>query len=573
MQLVVLELFWRLVSVPHHWHLEVVSTLAQQLASERAARQRQYLLTSTRARWMLIGLAMILLLFVSLVGVVPLSLPYIAGFAAVFLSANWAVVRLVRQTAFRPWYAQLNLVIGSAMISAVMYGVGAAGDVLYGAYLIAPLQAALYLGRRDAWGAAAINTLAFALVTGLLGQRGWGWVAFVQEALVLLFVAVALIPMLARTIARLRDTRSVLARVESGDLTARADDRETDEIGFLSASVNHTTEGLAAIVGAVRRQAHDLVDVAHQLAASAQQLQAASQEIAASTQALTDGTVRQRDLIGQGQNDTEQAATTAMTLHDWAQEAERQVSAIATKARSHGEAIARSSELLGTLVSHIDRAGAAAGRLETASREAGKLVDSITRIASQTDLLALNAAIEAVRAGQHGLGFRVVAGEVRKLADQTGKSADEVRARIKEITSQVSGVVGALTEGRSTAQGVGAVSDTVRQALDAIFADLNTTVRFASAFATETAGQSRQMREAAMRMIEVASIAGTASQTAEQTSAATQEQMASLGELTASSQQLTTAAAKLTETIQRFQLNGGSPAPEQPAVAPVPQQE
>jgi methyl-accepting chemotaxis protein len=81
------------------------------------------------------------------------------------------------------------------------------------------------------------------------------------------------------------------------------------------------------------------------------------------------------------------------------------------------------------------------------------------------------------------------------------------------------------------------------------------------------------MREAAMRMIEVASIAGTASQTAEQTSAATQEQMASLGELTASSQQLTTAAAKLTETIQRFQLNGGSPAPEQPAVAPVPQQE
>jgi methyl-accepting chemotaxis protein len=545
--------------VPHLWHLEQVTSLQQQLDLERTSRQRQYVLTSTRARWSLIGLAMVLLLAVSLAGVVPLSLPYIAGFAVVFFSANYAMIRVVRTAVFQPWFAHLNLAIGAAMISAVLYGVGTAGDVLYGAYLIAPLQAALYLGRRDAWGAATINTLGFGLVTAILGPRGWGWATFLQEALVLLFVCVALIPMLARIVGRLRNTRAVLARVERGDLTARADESETDEIGFLSASVNRTTEGLAAIVGEVRRQATDLVAVAHQLAASAQELQAASQEISATTQAMTDGTQRQRDLIGQGRSDTEQAATTALTLHDWAQEAERQVGAIATKARSHGDDIARSSELLVALVGHIDRAGTAAGRLQTASREAGKLVDSITRIASQTDLLALNAAIEAVRAGSHGLGFRVVADEVRKLADQTGKSADEVRARIKEIASQVAGVVGALNEGRTTAQGVGAVAETVRQALDAIFADLNTTVRFASAFANETSGQTKSMREAAMRMIEVADIADTATRSAEQTAAATQEQMASLGELTSSSQQLTGAAAKLTETIERFQLNGGGP--------------
>ena len=550
-----------------------MTSLAHQLDAERSARQRQYLLTSTRSRRTLIGLAIVLLLVAGIVGVVPLSLPFISGFAVVFLSANYLMIRLARQTEFRFWYAQLNLVIGAAMIAAVMYGVGVAGDVLAASYLIAPLQAAFYLGRRDAWGAAAINTLGFALVTALLGARGWGWATFAQEALVLLSVNAALIPMLARVIARLRDTRAALARVERGDLTARADDRESDELGFLSASVNRTTEGLATIVGEVRRQAQDLVVVAHQLAASAQELQAASQEISASTQTLTDGTSRQRDLIGQGKSDTEQAATTAMTLHDWAQEAERQVGAIATKARSHGEDIARSSELLVTLVGHIDRASAAAGRLEAASREAGKLVDTITRIASQTDLLALNAAIEAVRAGQHGLGFRVVADEVRKLADQSGKSAEEVRARIKEMTSQVSGVVAAMSDGRSTAQGVGAVANVVRQALDAIFADLNTTVRFASAFATETAGQSRQMREAALRMIEVANIADTASRSAEQTSAATQQQMASLGELTSSSQRLTAAAATLTETIQRFRLNGGLPASEQPAVPEVPQHE
>ncbi len=540
-----------------------MTSLHEQLAAERSARQRQYVLVSTRTRWTLIGLAMVLLLGVRLAGVIQISLVYIAGFAAAFYAANYLAIRIVTATRFRPWYAHLNLILGAAMISAVMYGLGRSGDVLYGAFLIAPLQAALHLGRRDAWGAAGINAVGFALVTALLGPAGWGWSTFVQAALVLLFVSFALIPMLALVVARLHQTRAVLARVEGGDLTARADDRATDEVGFLSASVNRTTAGLAATVGEIRRQAQDLAAVAQHFAASAQELQAASQEISATTQSLTDGTMRQRDLLGQGRTNTEQAATTAMTLHDWAQEAERQVGAIATKARAHGDDIARSSELLVTLVSHIDRAGTAAGQLEAANREASKLVDSITRIASQTDLLALNAAIEAVRAGQHGLGFRVVADEVRKLADQTGKSADEVRARIKEMTSQVSGVVGALNEGRSTAKGVGAVADSVRQALDAIFADLNTTVRFASAFATETSSQSKQMREAAMRLIEVADITDTASRNAEQTSAATQEQMASLGQLTASSQQLTSSAAKLTETIQRFQVNGG-PKPDSP---------
>jgi methyl-accepting chemotaxis protein len=533
-----------------------MQVLEQQLGAEKSARQLQYVLLSIATRWRLIGLAIILLLFVSIIGVVPLSMRYIGGFGVAFFAMNFAVLRVVRRTTFRAWYPHLNLAVGSAMIAAVMYGMGVTGEVLYGAFLIAPFQAALFLGARDAWGALGINIGGFALVTVLLGPGGWGWGSFIPAALVLVFVCSALIPMLTRVVARLRGVRVALAHVEAGDLTARADDRETDELGFLAASVNRTTEGVAAIVHEVRHQAQDLVAVAQQLAGAAQELQAASQEIGATTQALSDGTIKQRELIGLGRTDTEQAATTALTLHDWAQEAERQVSGIASKARTHGEDIAKSGTLLVSLVDHIDRAGNAAGRLEGASREVGKLVDSITRIASQTDLLALNAAIEAVRAGQHGLGFRVVAAEVRKLADQSGRAADEVRARMKDIHGQVTGVVTALTEGRNTAKGVGTVADAARQALDAIFADLNTTVRFASAFATETQGQSKHMRDAAMRMIEVADIAETAAQSAEQTSAATQQQMASLTELTTSSQQLTAAASKLTETIKRFHLNG-----------------
>ncbi len=301
--------------------------------------------------------------------------------------------------------------------------------------------------------------------------------------------------------------------------------------------------------------------MAQELAASAQQLQAASEEISAAAQQLTRGTARQRQLIGHGREDSEAAAGIASQLHGRAQDAERQIHAVAQQARRHGAEIARASELLASLVAHLDQVSHAASTLEEGSREIGKLVDSITRIASQTDLLALNAAIEAARAGPHGLGFRVVADEVRKLSEQSTRSADEVRARVRQTQAQITELVSAMDEGRRTAQGVGAVSAAVQQALDAIFADLNATVTFATAFAGETEGQMRRMREVVQRMEEVAGIADNAAHGAEQTSAATEQQIASLGQLTTTSQHLSVAAAKLTETIQRFNVNGAKLPP------------
>src|SRR5207249_1227841 len=168
-------------------------------------------------------------------------------------------------------------------------------------------------------------------------------------------------------------------------------------------------------------------------------------------------------------------------------------SAAGPRPRRHGEEIARAGELLVTLVADLDQVSRAAGTLEQGSREIGKLVDAITRIASQTDLLALNAAIEAARAGAHGLGFRVVADEVRKLSEQSTRSAGEVRARVKLTQEEIGQVLEAMEQGRRTAEGVGTVSAAAREALDAI---------------------------------------------------------------TTTSQHLSAAAAKLTETIQQFVVNG-----------------
>jgi methyl-accepting chemotaxis protein len=533
--------------------------LTQQLADEDRAKQRRYVLANTRARWRFVALGSALLAILRVARVAPVSWLYILGFAGLFAGISYGLLRVARGGEFRAWHVHADLGVGAAMISTILYAVGPTGPLLYVVYVIAPLQAALYFGQTEAWQALLINLTGFALATAIRvsqGTPGWAWTAFAQETLVLGLVSAALVPTLTRFVTRLQAARSSLAQVEGGDLTVKLQDQELDELGYLGASVNRTTGAIAGVVRQVQNQSQDLAAMAQQLAASAQELQAASHEISAAAERTTEGTSRQRQLIGHGRDDSEAAADVAAQLHARAQEAERQIAGVAQQAQRHGQEIARASELLVTLVDHLDQVSRAAGTLELGSREIGKLVDAITRIASQTDLLALNAAIEAARAGQHGLGFRVVADEVRKLAEQSGRSAEEVRARVRQTQDQIGQVIAAMDEGRRTAEGVGAVSTAARQALDAIFGDLNATVKFASAFAGETEGQTQRIREVVRRMEEVAGIAETAAQGAEQTSAATQQQIASLGELTMTSQHLSVAAAKLTETIQRFNVNG-----------------
>ncbi|HXO84787.1 MAG TPA: methyl-accepting chemotaxis protein, partial [Gemmatimonadales bacterium] len=328
----------------------------------------------------------------------------------------------------------------------------------------------------------------------------------------------------------------------------------TDELGYLGVSVNRTTAAIAELIREIGKQGQALSLMAGGLAAAARALQSSSQEISSTTVQLSEGTERQRQLIGYGRQDSEAASGLATTLHSRAQQAERQITDIAQQAHKRGEEVSRASTLLMNLILHMDHASEVAGELDRESREIGKLVDGITRIASQTDLLALNAAIEAARAGQHGLGFRVVAAEVRKLAEQSSRSADEVRTRVRATQDQITRVVDAMQQGRAAAKGVGSVATTVQGALDAIFADLNSTVQFATSFAAETENQTKRMREVLRRMEEVAAIAEGAASGARQTSAATAQQFASLGDLTNTSQQLSDAAALLTQTVRRFRF-------------------
>ena len=80
----------------------------------------------------------------------------------------------------------------------------------------------------------------------------------------------------------------------------------------------------------------------------------------------------------------------------------------------------------------------------------GNISGLVSDLANQTNILALNAAVEAVRAGEHGRGFSVVAAEIRKLADQSKNSAENIRTLVAEIQHKINSAVMVTDEGSKT---------------------------------------------------------------------------------------------------------------------------
>ena len=91
-------------------------------------------------------------------------------------------------------------------------------------------------------------------------------------------------------------------------------------------------------------------------------------------------------------------------------------------------------------------------RLSEQTSQIGNITNLVSELANQTNLLALNAAVEAARAGEHGKGFAVVAAEIRKLADQSKKSAERINTLVLDIPNATNATVMATEEGTKTVE-------------------------------------------------------------------------------------------------------------------------
>jgi methyl-accepting chemotaxis protein WspA len=228
------------------------------------------------------------------------------------------------------------------------------------------------------------------------------------------------------SLAKMMEKTSQLA---AGDLSVRLEAVANNELGRLARAFNQMADSLQELVSKVHRSGIQVTSSVTEIAASIREQQATATEQAATTTEI-------------GASTKEIAATSKVLVKNMDEVAHvaDSTSALAEEGR---EDLVRMEATMNQMMEATRGIGSRLAVLSEKASNINAMVTTINKVADQTNLLSLNAAIEAEKAGEHGVGFGVVATEIRRLADQTAVATWDIEQMVKEMQSAVSsGVMG-----------------------------------------------------------------------------------------------------------------------------------
>ncbi|MFO1443178.1 methyl-accepting chemotaxis protein [Bacillus sp. Bva_UNVM-123] len=395
------------------------------------------------------------------------------------------------------------------------------------------------------------------LVKKINTQSDWSKAALIAITVVSTIIGIILsITLLRAILVPLGMINKQLDEISSGeaDLTKRVRVKGNNEFGHLAASFNSFVDSLREIIVQIGSSAEQVAASAEELSASAEQSKATSEQVTESMQTIADSNSQLSMTMGHNMNMVNESIQGLIEVSANSNSVAEVSSMMKEKAEDGADSIEKVLQQMQNINQSVELAGHGIQSLLSSATEISDISALITEISNQTNLLALNAAIEAARAGEHGKGFAVVAEEVRKLADQTSVSANQIQTLVSTIQ----------TESNDTVNNINLVNEnvisgiTLSQETAVNFKEILLSIEQVTSQIQEAAAATQQIsasfEDVQQSLEEAAEGTKETSSNTESIASATEEQLATMEEVTYATESLSNLAEDLQTMVSRFKV-------------------
>ncbi|WML49918.1 methyl-accepting chemotaxis protein [Neobacillus sp. PS3-34] len=317
--------------------------------------------------------------------------------------------------------------------------------------------------------------------------------------------------------------QSVLKKTSEGDLVTEMNVPSNDEMGDLAKSYNDMLGNIRRLIQKVDDNVKSVNQATSGLKVIANENSAAISEVSRSIEEIAAGAGNQSEEIERGSNAVHELSSEIEELIKQSASIELVVGDAASQIKMGNEQVDNLEESYRKLEAAFDQVTGMISQLDDKSKSISKVSYAISQIAEQTNLLSLNASIEAARAGEHGKGFSVVANEVRNLAEESKKAANDIQVIINSVLKDTKELVNVMAETNQISfEQKGAVT-TVSTSINQMTASLN---KMMQSVEEETASISmiQVQKETVVRMIEeVSAVSQQTTASSEEIAAAMEE--------------------------------------------------
>lgn len=370
---------------------------------------------------------------------------------------------------------------------------------------------------------------------------------------IILFVATSWI--ISRSIyGPLKQMEYLMQKAKNGDLTVQSDYESRDEIGSLSKSFNEMISQIKSLIMMVRESSDQVAASSEQLMASAEQTNKAAEQIAEASSIMAangEASVKGTEVVSVS---TQQMAIGISNIADSITLVSDHSNVTTEESEKGNVALKRTINQMGSINETVQTSSSIIKDLGDRSSEIEKILAVISGISDQTNLLALNAAIEAARAGEHGKGFAVVADEVRKLAEESRRSAEQITHLIHDIQSSTANAVESMDKCTTEVQtGLVLINDTGKS-FEKILHSAADVSRQSVEVSAAVKQLSSSVEQVAIGIFDISMKTEESSSGSQTVAAGAEEQLASMEEITASAHSLAKMAEDLQAMVNTFKV-------------------